>query len=104
MMRGRNASGNGVLFRPFGPAVPVVSKLIDVIEKAAVDDWYFLQRECGGRDSAARAEPGPDSFRAAGRGKALERVAQRKTGVAPRLKPLDSTVRERELERVAANV
>ncbi len=27
---------------PAGPAVPVISKLIEVIDKSVVDDWYFL--------------------------------------------------------------
>lgn len=81
---------------PSGPAVPIGSKFIDVIEKTTVDDWYFL--------SPNAAEGILRRVRSQGRAlfpplaEALERLAEKK-----RTSPQIDSVMESGLAQVAIN-
>lgn len=82
---------------PAGPSVPMITKLIEVIDKSDVDDWYFLSPNAAEGilrrvKSQGRTLFGPLT-------EALERLAERKQT----LQNLQEILIENELMQVAVN-
>jgi DNA (cytosine-5)-methyltransferase 1 len=83
---------------PSGPAVPIVSKFIDVVETGDVDDWYFLSPNAA--EGILRRVKSQRRTLFKPLAEALERLAEKKRPSPP---AGNSGAAERELVRVAIN-